>query len=302
MHMKFFDPCHDFYGLSPLAVAKLAIASDSEARLWNHALLKNDARPPGALVTASTLGEDTFKRVKDEILENYQGAANARRPMLLEGGLDWKQFAFSPADLDFLEGLKATRADICAIYGVPPELVGAVESKTYNSCPEARSAFYQETVLPLLDRMRDEFNANVTSRFGDRLWLDYDRDQIEALQEDQDKLWARVDKATSLTLNEKREALGYETYEDAEADIPAALLNKPPAVDPDVDPDTGEPAVPEKNDDPAEAKGLRAPNAKELALTAKQQSARARLRKLLRRHFGAEGQALVKHIERALNG
>jgi hypothetical protein len=39
-----------------------------------------------------------FERLKSELEEAYQGASNAGRPMLLEGGLDWTAMSLSPRD------------------------------------------------------------------------------------------------------------------------------------------------------------------------------------------------------------
>jgi hypothetical protein len=61
-----------------------------------------------------------------------------------------------------------------------------------------------------MDQLRDALNENVVRRFGDGLYLDYDKDQIEALQEDQERLWARISSATDLTVNEKRVMRGFD--------------------------------------------------------------------------------------------
>ena len=46
---------------------------------------------------------EQFGRLKSELEESFEGARNAGRPMLLEGGLDWKSMSLSPRDMDFLE-------------------------------------------------------------------------------------------------------------------------------------------------------------------------------------------------------
>jgi len=70
-------------------------------------LLDNAARPSGALVYAgpenAVLSDGQFERLKRELEEQYQGTRNAGRPLLLEGGLDWKAMSLSPRDMDFLE-------------------------------------------------------------------------------------------------------------------------------------------------------------------------------------------------------
>jgi phage portal protein BeeE len=40
----------------------------------------------------------------------HQGARNAGRPMLLEGGLDWKPMGFSPSDMEFQKTKEPPRA------------------------------------------------------------------------------------------------------------------------------------------------------------------------------------------------
>jgi len=47
--------------------------------------------------------------------------------------------------------------------------------------------------------------------------IDYDRSCIEALAEDQTALWTRVNSAVSLTVNEKRNQLGFD--ERANGDV-----------------------------------------------------------------------------------
>ena len=66
----------------------------NSASRWSKSLLDNAARPSGALVWKgdgqSGMADDQFRRLSEEIENFHQGARNAGRPMLLEGGLDWK--------------------------------------------------------------------------------------------------------------------------------------------------------------------------------------------------------------------
>ena len=87
-HLRLFHPVNDHYGLSPIEAAATAIDVHNTASRWNKALLDNAARPSGALVYAAGghLTPEQFDRLKDELEENFQGARNAGRPLLLEGG------------------------------------------------------------------------------------------------------------------------------------------------------------------------------------------------------------------------
>jgi HK97 family phage portal protein len=214
LHLKLFNPLDDWYGMSPLEAAACSVDQNNESRAWNVALLQNSARPPGALVTEQALTDEQYSRLQREIQEKYAGSKNAGRPLLLEGGLDWKEMGLSPADMHWLEGMKLSAREIAIAFGVPPELIGDTANKTYSNYREAREAFYTETVLPLMDWLRDELNNWLVPKFGDdRVYLDYDKDEIEALQEDRDAVWDRALRAVErgvLTPNEARLLLGYE--------------------------------------------------------------------------------------------
>ncbi|BER92696.1 phage portal protein [Atrimonas thermophila] len=222
LHLKFFNPYNDYYGLSPIEAIARVIDQNNESRAWNVALLQNSARPSGALVANNLLSEQEFERLREQIKELYSGSKNAGKPLLLEGGLDWKPMGYSPAEMEWLEGIKLTAREIAIAFGIPPQMLGDRESSTYSNYQEARKAFYTETVLPLLDWLRGEFNAFLPAKFSNSegLFLDYDRDDIEALQEDRGELWKNVIEAVKsgiLSPNEARELLGYEPKEGADA-------------------------------------------------------------------------------------
>ncbi|HWL04416.1 MAG TPA: phage portal protein, partial [Xanthobacteraceae bacterium] len=135
LHLSLFHPLDDHYGLAPLEAAATAVDTHNAASRWNKALLDNAARPSGALVfdgpDGTTLSDGQFERLKRELEDTYQGAANAGRPMLLEGGLDWKAMSLSPKDMDFLEAKHSAAREIALAFGVPPMLLGIPGDATY---------------------------------------------------------------------------------------------------------------------------------------------------------------------------
>lgn len=127
LHLTLFNPLDDYYGLSPLEAAAIAVDTHNAAATWNKALLDNAARPSGALVYAAAEGavmaDTQFERLKKELSDQYQGTANAGRPLLLEGGLDWKPMSLSPKDMDFMEAKHSAAREIALAFGVPPMLL-----------------------------------------------------------------------------------------------------------------------------------------------------------------------------------
>ncbi len=128
LHLKLFHPLDDQAGFAPLGAAAMALDLHNAAAIWNKALLDNSARPSGALVyqpkEGGNLSEDQYERLKSELEDGYSGARRAGRPMLLEGGLDWKAMALSPREMDFVEARHAAARDIALAFGVPPMLLG----------------------------------------------------------------------------------------------------------------------------------------------------------------------------------
>ncbi len=212
LHLRGFHPLDDHHGMAPLEAAAAAIDIHNSAGKWSKGLLDNAARPSGALVykgaDGSTLSDDQFRRITDELESGHQGAGNAGRPMLLEGGLDWKPMGFSPSDMEFLKTKEAAAREIALAFGVPPQLVGLPGDNAYSNFQEANRAFYRQTILPLVRRVSAALSGWLGWRWGAGLLLTPDLEAIPALQAEREALWRRVSAADFLDDDEKREMLG----------------------------------------------------------------------------------------------
>ena len=212
-HIRNFHPQDDHYGFSPLQAAAQAIDVHNSASRWSKALLDNAARPSGAIVYSGqdgqgSLSNDQYARLKDEVEANHQGARNAGRPMLLEGGLDWKPMGFSPSDMEFQKTKEAAAREIALAFGVPPMLLGIQGDATYANYQEANRAFYRLTVLPLATRVAAQLGTWLSQFTGEDLVLKPDLDQVPALSAERDAQWGRVAAADFLSASEKRKLLG----------------------------------------------------------------------------------------------
>ncbi|MBF0680890.1 MAG: phage portal protein [Devosia sp.] len=210
LHMALFHPLDDHYGMGPLEAAQTSLDIHNASAQWNKALLDNAARPSGALVYSAgggNLSEDQFQRLKAELEENFAGAANAGRPMVLEGGLDWKAIALTPRDMDFIEARNAAARDIALAFGVPPMLLGLPGDNTYANMAEANRALWRQTLVPLVVRVAQELSVWLGPAFeGAEIVPDFDA--VEALAEDRNALWERVGNAGFLSDAEKRAMVG----------------------------------------------------------------------------------------------
>ena len=212
-HIKGFHPQDDHYGLAPLQAAATAIDVHNSASRWSKALLDNAARPSGAIVYRNADGggsmtQDQFDRLQSEMEAHHQGARNAGRPMLLEGGLDWKPMGFSPSDMEFQKTKEAAAREIALAFGVPPMLLGIPGDATYANYAEANRAFYRLTVLPLAQKVLAQLAHWLSGFTGEMVDLKPDLDQVPALATERDAQWRRVAEADFLTQAEKRAMLG----------------------------------------------------------------------------------------------
>ncbi len=212
-HIRSFHPQDDHYGFTPMRAAASAVDVHNAASRWSKALLDNAARPSGAIVYRgsdgnATLTQEQYDRLLDEMASQHQGAANAGRPMLLEGGLDWKPMGFSPSDMEFQKTKEAAAREIAVAFGVPPMLLGIPGDATYANYQEANRAFYRLTVLPLAHRVSAALSDWLARFSGEAVELRPDLDQVPALAGERDQQWRRVSEASFLTDAEKRAILG----------------------------------------------------------------------------------------------
>jgi HK97 family phage portal protein len=213
LHLRTFHPLDDYYGMSPLEAAAASVDVHNAASRWTKALLDNAARPSGAVVYSGVDGrgrltDEQYRRLAEELETRHQGAANAGRPMLLEGGLDWKPMGLTPSDMQFLDTKHAAAREIALAMGVPPLLLGLPGDNTHANYAEANRAFYRQTVAPLARRVCAALTYWLGARWGGAAVVSPDLSETPALSEDRAAAWRRVAEADFLDEDEKRRLLG----------------------------------------------------------------------------------------------
>jgi len=211
LHLKNYNPNNPHYGLSCLEAASKSIDLHQHATNWNSALLKNGARPSGALIVKDSngyLSDEQFERLQSQFTDKFTGSHNSGKPLLLEGGLDWQEMSINPRDMDFIESKNSAAREIALAFGVPPQLLGINGDNTYSNMQEARLALWEETLIPLLDKLADALSNWLSHWYQEEIIIDFDRDNISALTERRENLWAKISNANFMTLNEKRAFVG----------------------------------------------------------------------------------------------
>ncbi len=210
LHLKFSNPLSDWYGFAPIQAATQAIDQYNEMSKHNLGLLQNGGRPTGCLILKNieNLTDEQRIQLRRDLKETYAGASNAGKIMVLEGGFEWKEMGFSPRDLDFDGAKNSTAREIVQAFGVPPILVGIRGDSSFSNYKEARTHFWEDTIVPLTEFISTEFSHWLSIRTKQFINVVFNLDTVPALAGKREILWNRIASADFLTDNEKREMLG----------------------------------------------------------------------------------------------
>jgi Phage portal protein len=117
--------------------------------------------------------------------------------------------SMSPKDMDFLEAKHTAAREIALALGVPPMLLAIPGDNTFANYQEANRTFWRQTVIPLVQRTADALSTWLAPAYAEPLTIKPDLDSIDALSSEREALWTRLEKASFLTNDEKRAAVGY---------------------------------------------------------------------------------------------
>lgn len=213
------DPESLLKGVSPIHVASTFADQTNFACRWNLSLLKNGGRPSGALKGKFPIPDKAKREEYRTEFETQIQGDGIGRPIFLPGEIEFEPYGINPHDMEWLAGLVVAMRMTAITMGTPPQLLGDKDAATFANYQEARRAFYEETVIPLGVMIVGEFNEWLLPSFGEDLYFKLDLDSVDALHEARKDEWGRIDASEDLTVNEKRDAKGYEAIEGPAGDL-----------------------------------------------------------------------------------
>jgi HK97 family phage portal protein len=172
---KLPNPFDFWRGMPPLYAAAMAAKTDFAASAFMRGIIENN----GDLGTIVRASEQLSPEQADELvaaLRNRKRRAGiADRPLLLQGATEIIKPSLSSSDLQFLENRKFSRAEICAAFGVPEEILTATDHAKYDVMQGARQNFIENRVAPLCCRLEAAEDVVVKSLDPSAVgWFDLD--------------------------------------------------------------------------------------------------------------------------------
>ena len=159
VHFRRWHPSSDYYGLSALEAARLAVSSDRAMAEWNYQTFGQENGVPAGIVSIREFVSDAdFERIKRDWKASY-GGGQRRTAFLRGGGIEWHDIGLSHQDLDFLKGRQAHRDEILHIFGVPTGLIS--DNATEANATVAERLFIERTLYPKLVRIAQKITADL---------------------------------------------------------------------------------------------------------------------------------------------
>jgi HK97 family phage portal protein len=233
VHFKFGKhPDNERLGWAPVLAGLREIADLNEGANYRGALLRN--RAVASHLISSKDAAQPLDKAKAQALEalwiGKTSGDGAGRPIFSTIPIDATKLDYSPADLDLGTMLNWDADLICSLFGLSSMVVGASsgqEHKTYANYAEAREAAFEQAVLPALWDFAETLDLQLLPDLGDAdaEKVSWDLTKVRILQEDESKLWERLDNAVKtgwITPNEARAKVNIPAIEGGDTLKPAA--------------------------------------------------------------------------------
>ena len=139
-------------GKSLIALAREAVGLGIAAQQYGASFFGNGARPGGILEHPGKLSKEAHDRLRGSWNAAHGGLTNAQRVAILEEGMKFAAVAIPPEDAQFLQTRQFQRAEVAAIFRVPPHMIGDLERATFSNIEQQSSDFYTNSLQPWLKR------------------------------------------------------------------------------------------------------------------------------------------------------
>ncbi|MBX3056918.1 MAG: phage portal protein [Anaerolineae bacterium] len=202
IHWKWMiDPEYPWRGMGALVAAAADVDTANELRSFVFSLLKNDATPP--VVVTLMEGEEvtpaTTRRLRAEWKQTLSGE-NRGTPAFLEAGMTVQRLALTLNEMKFDNLGEGPEIAICQGFGIQPvmagTLVGLKTSGVQANFEQARKMLAELTLIPLWRSFASEVQQGMADEMGYKdTAVRFDLSQVRALQENEDELWQRAQRA-----------------------------------------------------------------------------------------------------------
>ena len=155
----------------------------------------------------------------DDLETRFNSKKNVNKTLALRIPVDVHQLGSAPVDLSILETHKEAVTALCFVFKVPVDLYYG--QAKYENAKEAKKTIYEQNAIPLANELAEDIITYLMKKDKSlKGWrLTVNTDKIDVLKEKASDVLNNLNLAYA-SLNERREAIGYERIEEEYADKP----------------------------------------------------------------------------------
>ena len=146
-HLRFMA-IDGIMGVSPVQLAKEAIALSLYGERFSSRTFRNNAAPGGVIEYPGKLNPEARKNFLEAWDEKHKGVANVARPAILQEGMKWVNVGTSPRDAQMLEERTFQILEICRVFRMQPHRIFELSRATFSNIEHQGIEGVQDTLHP----------------------------------------------------------------------------------------------------------------------------------------------------------
>jgi HK97 family phage portal protein len=206
IHFLIPDPDNSFLGKSIISGFNYTQEIDFLQNLYQRNFYKNDAAVGMLLESDKTLTDNVFERLRNEFKDQYEGAENAGKTIILEGGIKAKPYQAYPKDVEILPSRKMIRDEILGMFRVPKIILGITEEVNRATARESMKIFNDYVIKPFAKIcIESKFNIFLNDNYKNedlQITMEYEFEVDRELQLQAIEIYSKYGIATTEELRE----------------------------------------------------------------------------------------------------
>ena len=150
-----------FRGKSPITLHMENLGISSAAMEYGARFFGTGGNTGGFLMTDKSLTDEQYHRLKGTWSNQHQGINNAHETAILEHGLKYERSTIPPDQAQFILTRKFQVEEVARIFNIPPLLIQAESTTTYNNVEQILIAFAQQTLIPWARKFEMELDRKL---------------------------------------------------------------------------------------------------------------------------------------------
>lgn len=141
-----------------------SIGTSIAAEQYGNFFFANGASPSGALIYPQALNKAQYDEAKRKFSDQYGGVKKAGKTVVLDGGLKYEKFSFSPQEAAMNETRNFQVNQAARIFGVPVHLLAQMDKSTFNNMENMSAQFVTLCLRPYAVQCEQEFAAKLLTQ------------------------------------------------------------------------------------------------------------------------------------------